>query len=149
MCGFVGFTNCIDNSNIVLDNMMNKIIHRGPDSGGTYIDEGIALGFRRLSIIDLAQGDQPILNEDGSKILLFNGEIYNFQSIREKLIAEGHTFKTKSDSHLLSGTKILRSFLVQETFSVSNRFIILSQEKAFYSVQKLKAFFPTLILKRK
>ncbi len=101
MCGFVGFTNCIDNSNIVLDNMMNKIIHRGPDSGGTYIDEGIALGFRRLSIIDLAQGDQPILNEDGSKVLLFNGEIYNFQSIREKLIAEGHTFKTKSDSEVL------------------------------------------------
>ena len=101
MCGFVGFTNYINNSNIVLENMMNKIIHRGPDSGGTYIDDGIALGFRRLSIIDLAQGDQPILNEDGSKVLLFNGEIYNFQSIREKLIAAGHKFKTKTDSEVL------------------------------------------------
>lgn len=101
MCGFVGFTNHINNSNQVLENMMNKIIHRGPDSGGTYIDEGIALGFRRLSIIDLAQGDQPILNEDGSKVLLFNGEIYNFQSIREKLVAAGHTFKTKTDSEVL------------------------------------------------
>ena len=95
MCGFVGFTNYINNSNIVLENMMNKIIHRGPDSGGTYIDDGIALVFRRLSIIDLAQGDQPILNEDGSKVLLFNGEIYNFQSIREKLIAAGHKFKNR------------------------------------------------------
>lgn len=101
MCGFVGFTNRINNSNQILESMMNKIIHRGPDSGGTYIDEGIALGFRRLSIIDLAQGDQPILNEDGSKVLLFNGEIYNFQSIREKLIAAGHTFKTKTDSEVL------------------------------------------------
>lgn len=101
MCGFVGFTNFINNSNIVLESMMNKIIHRGPDSGGKYIDEDIALGFRRLSIIDLAQGDQPILNEDGSKVLLFNGEIYNFQSIREKLIAAGHKFKTKTDSEVL------------------------------------------------
>ena len=75
MCGFVGFTNFVDNSNQVLENMMNKIIHRGPDSGGTYIDEGIALGFRRLSIIDLAQGDPPILNADGSQVRLFNGEI--------------------------------------------------------------------------
>ncbi|MGN1480444.1 asparagine synthase (glutamine-hydrolyzing) [Porcipelethomonas sp.] len=101
MCGFVGFTNFIDNSNLVLEKMMNKIIHRGPDSGGTYIDEGIALGFRRLSIIDLDQGDQPILNEDGSKVLLFNGEIYNYQDIREKLIKAGHKFKTNTDSEVL------------------------------------------------
>ena len=101
MCGFVGFTNFVDNSNQVLENMMNKIIHRGPDSGGTYIDEGIALGFRRLSIIDLAQGDQPILNEDGSKVLLFNGEIYNYQEIREKLVEAGHKFRTKTDSEVL------------------------------------------------
>ena len=101
MCGFVGFTNFVDNSNQVLENMMNKIIHRGPDSGGTYIDEGIALGFRRLSIIDLAQGDQPILNEDGSKVLLFNGEIYNYQGIREKLVQAGHKFRTKTDSEVL------------------------------------------------
>lgn len=101
MCGFVGFTNFVDNSNQVLENMMNKIIHRGPDSGGTYIDESIALGFRRLSIIDLAQGDQPILNEDGSKVLLFNGEIYNYQGIREKLVQAGHKFRTKTDSEVL------------------------------------------------
>lgn len=101
MCGFVGFTNRINNSNRVLESMMNKIVHRGPDSGGKYIDEDIALGFRRLSIIDLDQGDQPIYNEDGSKVLVFNGEIYNFQSIREKLIAAGHVFKTRTDSEVL------------------------------------------------
>lgn len=101
MCGFVGFTNHINNSNQVLEEMMNTIIHRGPDSGGTYIDEGIALGFRRLSIIDLEQGDQPILNEDGSKVLLFNGEIYNYQGIREKLVQAGHIFKTHADSEVL------------------------------------------------
>ena len=101
MCGYVGFTNCIDDSNKALENMMNRIIHRGPDSGGSYIDGDIALGFRRLSIIDLEQGDQPILNEDSSKILLFNGEIYNFRSIREKLVEAGHIFKTKTDSEVL------------------------------------------------
>ena len=101
MCGFVGFTNCIDDSNKALENMMNRIIHRGPDSGGSYIDGDIALGFRRLSIIDLEQGDQPILNEDSSKILLFNGEIYNFRSIRKKLVEAGHIFKTKTDSEVL------------------------------------------------
>ena len=101
MCGFVGFTNCIDDSNKALENMMNRIIHRGPDSGGSYIDGDIALGFRRLSIIDLEQGDQPILNEDSSKILLFNGEIYNFRSIRKKIVEAGHIFKTKTDSEVL------------------------------------------------
>lgn len=102
MCGFVGFTNNIDDSNKVINDMMDRIRHRGPDSDGVYIDDGIALGFRRLSIIDISStGDQPILNEDGSKVLLFNGEIYNFQGLREKLIAAGHKFKTKTDSEVL------------------------------------------------
>lgn len=101
MCGFTGFTNFIEKPDEVLENMMNTIIHRGPDSGGKYIDDDIALGFRRLSIIDLEQGDQPIFNEDGSMVLVFNGEIYNYQSIREELIIKGHIFKTKSDSEVL------------------------------------------------
>ena len=101
MCGYVGFTNTIDDANQVIGEMMDRIRHRGPDSEGKYIDSGIALGFRRLSIIDLAQGDQPILNEDGSKILLFNGEIYNFQSLRQALLEAGHIFKTKTDSEVL------------------------------------------------
>ena len=101
MCGFTGFTGSLDNKNQVLEDMMNTIIHRGPDSGGKYTDNDIALGFRRLSIIDLSSGDQPILNEDGSKILLFNGEIYNYHSLRETLKEKGHVFKTKSDSEVL------------------------------------------------
>ncbi len=101
MCGYVGFTNNIDNSNIVINEMMDRIKHRGPDSDGVYIDDGIALGFRRLSIIDLSTGEQPIFNEDGSKVLLFNGEIYNFQELRKKLIECGHIFKTKTDSEVL------------------------------------------------
>ena len=101
MCGFTGLTGSLDNKNQVLEDMMNTIIHRGPDSGGKYTDNDIALGFRRLSIIDLSSGDQPILNEDGSKILLFNGEIYNYHSLRETLKEKGHVFKTKSDSEVL------------------------------------------------
>lgn len=102
MCGFVGFTTTKDNSNRIIEDMMDKIRHRGPDSGGKYTDEDIALGFRRLSIIDISEsGDQPIYNEDKSKVLLFNGEIYNYQSIREELLAKGHTFTTNTDSEVL------------------------------------------------
>lgn len=101
MCGYVGFTNHIDNADDVLGKMMDTIVHRGPDSEGRYVDDDIAMGFRRLSIIDLAQGDQPLFNEDGSLVLMFNGEIYNYQKLREKLIAKGHVFQTHSDSEVL------------------------------------------------
>ena len=74
MCGFVGFTNTQNDSNKIVESMMEKIRHRGPDSGGKHVDGDIALGFRRLSIIDItASGDQPMYNEDRTKILLFNG----------------------------------------------------------------------------
>ena len=82
MCGFVGFTNYIADDGVVLSKMMESIVHRGPDSSGSYIDNGIALGFRRLSIIDLEGGNQPIENEDGTKVLMFNGEIYNYRDLR-------------------------------------------------------------------
>ena len=102
MCGFVGFTNLQNDSNKIIEEMMNKIIHRGPDSGGKYIDGDIALGFRRLSIIDISSsGDQPIYNEDKTKVLLFNGEIYNYQIIREELVKAGHKFRTNTDSEVL------------------------------------------------
>ena len=102
MCGFVGFTNYIKDDGTVLETMMNKIIHRGPDSSGKYVDSNICLGFRRLSIIDLADGDQPMFNEDASMVLVFNGEIYNHAELRRDLIEKGHTFKTShSDSEVL------------------------------------------------
>ena len=101
MCGFVGFLDHLPNKAEIIEEMKNAIIHRGPDSDGTYLDDAIALGFRRLSIIDLNAGDQPIYNEDGSLVLMFNGEIYNYQDIREELIGKGHVFKTQSDSEVL------------------------------------------------
>ena len=81
--------------------MADRIRHRGPDQDDYYIDADIAMGFRRLSIIDLEGGSQPILNEDGTKVLTFNGEIYNFQDLRRELIDAGHTFKTSTDSEVL------------------------------------------------
>ena len=102
MCGFVGFTNISDDSEKVLGAMMERIRHRGPDSDGKHIDGDIALGFRRLSIIDISSsGDQPIYNEDGTKVLLFNGEIYNYRDIRQTLLEKGHVFKTNTDSEVL------------------------------------------------
>ncbi len=101
MCGFCGFTGNVENKEQVIKNMMEKIVYRGPDSDGTHIDEDIALGFRRLSIIDLADGAQPIYNEDGTKVIVFNGEIYNYQTIREDLISKGHIFKTKTDTEVI------------------------------------------------
>ncbi|MBP3747365.1 MAG: asparagine synthase (glutamine-hydrolyzing) [Ruminococcus sp.] len=102
MCGIVGFTNTIDNAETVLEEMMDRIRHRGPDAEGKYIDNSVALGHRRLSIIDVSsQGDQPILNEDGSCVIVFNGEIYNYQSIRQKLTAAGHVFRTNTDTEVL------------------------------------------------
>lgn len=102
MCGFVGFTNKINDASIVLGKMMDRIKHRGPDSDGKYVDEQIAMGFRRLSIIDLSdQGSQPIFNEDKSLVLTFNGEIYNYKDLREELVAYGHKFYTQTDSEVL------------------------------------------------
>jgi len=101
MCGFVGFTNRIADKGEILTEMMNRIIHRGPDSDGKFIDEDVALGFRRLSIIDLAEGDQPMFNEDKSLVLVFNGEIYNFKDLRAELVEAGHIFANNSDSEVL------------------------------------------------
>ena len=102
MCGFTGFTNHIDNSNAVLQEMLNRIKHRGPDAEGTYIDEDIALGHRRLSIIDVSDaGTRPLYSADGNLALLFNGEIYNYKTIRQTLIEKGYQFATQTDSEVL------------------------------------------------
>ncbi len=101
MCGYVGFVDKIDSKDQVLTEMMNQIIHRGPDSDGRYADDNCALGFRRLSIIDLEGGSQPLYNEDNTMVLVFNGEIYNFKQIKKDLIEKGHIFKTSTDSEVL------------------------------------------------
>lgn len=101
MCGFCGFIGEQQGKEVILKKMMDKIIYRGPDSSGMYADTDIGLGFRRLSIIDLSDGAQPIYNEDKTKVILFNGEIYNYQEIKEDLLNKGHQFYTKTDTEVL------------------------------------------------
>jgi asparagine synthase (glutamine-hydrolysing) len=78
--------------------MTDTIIHRGPDDDGVYVGPGIGLGFRRLSIIDVAGGHQPISNEDGRIWVMLNGEIYNYPELRKELLDRGHKFTTRSDT---------------------------------------------------
>jgi len=106
MCGFIGFTGMIQNRREIIGKMADRIIHRGPDSGGFHLSgetdaDAVTLGFRRLSIIDLADGSQPMYNEDGSVVIVYNGEVYNFMELRDTLIACGHVFKTRCDTEVL------------------------------------------------
>lgn len=103
MCGITGMM-YFDNRDIPdasLRAMMDVIRHRGPDDAGVWTDPGIGLGFRRLSIIDLKEGHQPLCNEDESVWIVFNGEIYNYQPLREKLLAQGHRFRTHTDTEVI------------------------------------------------
>ena len=102
MCGFVGFTGTDEQSELVLTAMMNRIIHRGPDMGGQHIVDNVALGFRRLSILDLSEaGAQPMSSDDGKVTIVFNGEIYNFQELRAELEAAGYAFHCNADTEVL------------------------------------------------
>jgi asparagine synthase (glutamine-hydrolysing) len=100
MCGITGFVraNGVPVDRCVLERMNERIAHRGPDDEGFYVYETAGLAMRRLSIIDVAGGHQPIHNADKTKWLVFNGEIYNYQSLREELLARGHELYTKSDT---------------------------------------------------
>ena len=101
MCGFVGFISKENNKKKIIKDMADIIVHRGPDSDGYYVDDKIALGFRRLSIIDLEGGSQPIFNEKKDKVIVFNGEIYNYKEIKEELIEKGHIFNSESDTEVI------------------------------------------------
>ena len=106
MCGLCGFTGQVANREEVIREMAERITHRGPDSDGYYISgenagDSIAMGFRRLSIIDLEGGGQPLYNEDKTLVLMFNGEIYNYRILRDELLEKGHVFATRSDSEVL------------------------------------------------
>ncbi|QLL70937.1 asparagine synthase (glutamine-hydrolyzing) [Lactobacillus sp. 3B(2020)] len=103
MCGIVTF---VDNEapqvkDSLIQTMMNRIIHRGPDDSGHFVDEGVAMGFRRLSFVDVKSGNQPIFNENDSMAITFNGEIYNFKPLREELINLGHHFSTHADTEVI------------------------------------------------
>lgn len=103
MCGIVGFLDRmpVDEKIARLKQMTDSMVHRGPDDSGTFADDKAALGFRRLSIIDLKTGHQPLANEDDSVWIVFNGEIYNFIALRERLVGKGHQFRTKTDTETI------------------------------------------------
>ena len=107
MCGINGFFDLNDSINLIkqLSSMNNLIIHRGPDAEGEFVDMednfSVAMGMRRLSIIDLNTGNQPIYSEDQSKVIVFNGEIYNYQALKNQLIEQGSVFKTNSDTEVI------------------------------------------------
>jgi asparagine synthase (glutamine-hydrolysing) len=106
MCGIAGFVNTEEAPNarereLVLERMCRVIRHRGPDDQGTLVLESVALGMRRLSIIDLVGGHQPMANEDGTASIVFNGEIYNYRDLQPELAARGHRFQTNSDTEAI------------------------------------------------
>src|SRR5256885_8557647 len=104
MCGIVGIFDTRGKRHIessVLVRMNETQHHRGPDECGTHTEPGVGLGHKRLSIIDLATGQQPLFNEDGTVSVIFNGEIYNFQEIVPELTALGHCFRTRSDTEVI------------------------------------------------
>ncbi len=101
MCGIAGFISPISEKKPIIQKMTERIAHRGPDGEGFYIDQNIALGHRRLAIIDLSTGDQPMYNEDQSLVIVFNGEIYNYLELRTELLQKNHQFTTNSDTEVL------------------------------------------------
>jgi asparagine synthase (glutamine-hydrolysing) len=104
MCGITGvfdLTAKRDIDRALLDRMNATQLHRGPDEGGVHVEPGVGLGHRRLSIIDLSTGQQPLYNEDRTVAVIFNGEIYNFQELIPELTRAGHTFRTKSDTEVI------------------------------------------------
>lgn len=118
--------------------MCAEIRHRGPDDEGVYVDGGCGIGMRRLSIIDLSTGHQPISNEDGSVWVVFNGEIYNYQELRQRLIGQGHRFRTNSDTETLvhlyeqdgtEGLKQLRGMFAFCIWDARKRQILLARDR--------------------
>jgi asparagine synthase (glutamine-hydrolysing) len=101
MCGIAGKAGTIPVAESDVLRMCDAIAHRGPDDWGTFVEGGVGLGMRRLSIVDLAGGHQPMSNEDGTVVVVFNGELYNFPSLHDEIVAKGHRFKTRCDTEAL------------------------------------------------
>lgn len=140
MCGFIGYFST-DNVGYdraeVLDKMGETIAHRGPDSKGAFLDEYAALGFRRLSIIDLAGGDQPIHSADGKYVIVFNGEIYNYRELRAELIRDhGCTFATNSDTEVILQTYTIHKEKTASMLRGMFAFVIYDKENhSFYGAR--------------
>ncbi len=127
MCGICGFTGETIDKVKVIENMTELITHRGPNSAGYFADNDISMGFRRLSIIDLNGGEQPIYNENNTLVLTFNGEIYNYQELKDELLEKGHKFYTQTDSEVLLhgfeewGEELLPKLRGMFAFAIWNR----------------------------
>jgi asparagine synthase (glutamine-hydrolysing) len=130
MCGFSGYLDMRHEraaEREVLVRMTERLAHRGPDSSGYLVEGPLGFGFRRLSIIDLETGDQPITNEDGSVVLMCNGEIFNYRELREGLVRKGHSFRTNTDVEVLvhlyeeEGTEFLNRLNGQFAFVIWDR----------------------------
>jgi asparagine synthase (glutamine-hydrolysing) len=145
MCGICGIATANGHADVeALRAMSAQLVHRGPDSGGEHVDREVALGSRRLSIIDLAGGDQPIANEDGSVVVVQNGEIYNYPELRDDLQRAGHTFRTHSDTEALvhlyeeHGTAFaerLRGMFAVAIWDASRRRLVLARDR--YGIKPL------------
>jgi len=141
MCGIVGIVRRAGEapvSGVTLNALCDTIRHRGPDDTGTYVDGGVGLGMRRLSIIDLEGGHQPISNEDGSKVIVFNGEIYNYAELRRDLIQRGHKLRTSSDTetivhlyedHGADCVKRLRGMFAFAIWDASRQQLVLARDR--------------------
>lgn len=153
MCGIVGFLNGEKNKQIIIKKMTDKIIHRGPDAEGYYINEDIALGHRRLSIIDIDNGKQPMFSKDNNLVVVFNGEIYNYRELKRELEKFGYEFRTNSDTEvLLYGyeewreelPKKLRGMFAFSIWDKKNKSLFCSRDhfgiKPFYYYKNNKTF---------
>ncbi|MBI5180249.1 MAG: asparagine synthase (glutamine-hydrolyzing) [Nitrospirae bacterium] len=162
MCGIVGFVSEIlkaNNNQSLLKEMCNSITHRGPDGEGLFFRKNVGLGMRRLSIIDLTTGQQPIFNEDGAIAVVFNGEIYNYHELRTALIEKGHRFSTESDTETIVhcyeeyGDKCpsyLRGMFAFAIWDDKNQRLILARDRMgikplYYSIFNKKLYFASEI----
>src|SRR5450631_531349 len=139
MCGIAGFVRLDQPAQrSLVQSMCDEIRHRGPDDEGFHLDGGCGIGMRRLSIIDLTTGHQPMSNEDGTIWVVFNGEIYNFQELRAELIRAGHRFRTNSDTETLvhlyeeegtAGIAKLRGMFAYAIWDSNNRSLLLVRDR--------------------
>src|SRR5688572_31959012 len=101
ICGIVNFNATEPVNRHLVEQMTSAQAHRGPDDDGYFVEGNVGLGHRRLSIIDLSGGKQPIFNEDESAVIVFNGEVYNYAALTEELVGLGHSFRTRSDTEAI------------------------------------------------
>src|SRR5688572_4846434 len=130
MCGIAGIFDITGRRSFdegLLQRMNEVQLHRGPDEGGLHIEPGVGFAHRRLSIIDLSSGQQPLSNEDGSVVVVYNGEIYNFPELTQELVALGHSFRSRCDTEVIVhgweewGEKCVERFRGMFAFAIWDR----------------------------